>query len=488
MCDYINSVNHSIGFLHDVGYLLMETRYNERNNKKRKEKEAKLVDIFINKIQHNTGLTGMNLLLSPFTMLLNHRYLRKFLSIHGPQVNKIIMTDSHVKYHTKNSKVNASSLQKIIDVLGTNTFNVTELRISQSPYKYSSLTNLKALYESRMSQTLTVLNLCHVNFSYCSMKEIRRCMTAMINLRELRIVQARMKRRRGHIIDNHRHPFTLPIPDMERQPLIRNYFHRKRKSDGSQKVYVHYNNSQHIQPNYPFKLEILVFSEQRSSSFACTSKFCPQIQEFKSLFMYYPKLKVLDLTNVNLKTMSLKYILSNKNKKISLTPVNNEQIELISKYLREKDEKNDHEEDENGYHHHMKYVRDSKCTKCVLDNNILRGLAEIIVRDETDEKQLRITTDQRVERMDAVLRLMMDYVLRHCSIMKVYDQVLFSMRSIIVRSSQSTLLRRVPCMEEISVWLSQIASLLVLHVCPGVERNYIRGIIEEIQCNIQLAS
>ena len=493
MYDNINRLYENIGFRHEVGYLLIEARNEKGNNKKRKEKWDKLIDVFINKIQHNTGLSGMTtLLLSRFSLLLNHTYLSKYLSLHGPQTCKIIMTDSHVRYHTNKVKFNASRLQKIIDVLGTNTFNVTELRLTQSPYnQYQSLRNLRSLYESPMSHSLTVLNLCHINFRHCSMKEIRRCMTAMINLRELKIVRPTLKGTEYHM-DNHLHPFTLPIPNMHgQQPLICNYCcpTRKRKIDGEQNLFIHCNCTRQVQqPNYPCKLEKLVFiarpyNNNSRNGYVCTSKFCPQIQEFKFLFTHYPKLTVLDLTNVNLNTLSLKYIISNKNKdkKITLTPANNEQRQLITNYLNEKDDNKEEEEEENSYHKLMEYVTLSKCTTCVLNQRKIRKLAEIVVWDVKHEK---ITTDQKIERLDAVLTLLMDYLSRYSSFMHVYDHVLLSIRHILICSQQhfSNVLKRVPCIEQIRAWLSQI-EYIIPHIFTtyDFERKYFMGVIEEMK-------
>ena len=475
--DYILGLGCYIGYTHDVGYRLIEVKENSMET----EEHDKLMDIFIHCINHTNKEDGIELLLSPHTLLLKDKYLTRFLKVHGARVSKVTMTDSHLKPHPHpfRQSIDSNMIQYIIMMLASNqnTVNLTELKLMQwsnSNESGSNVTNLKWLYVSHLSHSLTVLRLCCVNFSACDILDVRHCMASLINLRELRLVKAEFDLYESQ--DKHRHQFTLPIHVPE---VLISANHDNCVCRNTEKC-VHDTQA----PDIPRKLEVLVFTERKRMSRPniCTNPSCPQIQELDSFFIHYPNVRVLDLTNVHLNTNSLKSIISNvklkhndkKLEKLVITPISSEQIEIFDKYKREKEKEEEEKEEEEGrkkekcYDELVKYVEFSNCAYCLITNGKLRILARLIVEEV------------KLERLNAGLNLMMSYAMRHCTNFHVIYHVLLSVKNIIYESKYFLYTNVVPSIHTVKVWLSHI--WCVLQYCNYPHHK--RGEIQELMLDI----
>ena len=489
--DYIMELDHAIGYTHDVGSRLLEMNdicisdmQKEKYEKlMQKEKYEKLMRVFAYKICHQEK--HLKLFLSPHSMLLKQTYFTRFMEVCGSRVSEVIMTDSHFKGHWVTYPSDTINIQDLIKVLATNnTVNLRELKLKQwchNSYAHR-LTSLRWLYQSHLPQTLTVLHLCHVDFSFCAMIHVRQCIGAMINLKELRVV-------RGNFRKAHRHPFTLPllIPEMTRRDhctCTRTCNKRKRDSDENVNVnggihcQCHEENAQtsvSSDIDIPRNLEVLVFTEYPLNKWdICSSPTCPQIQEFDSLFLHYPKLRVLDLSDVNLHSQSIKSIISNNTniEQLVLTPLNNEQMEIINYHKKQKDKDNKRkkiiEKKSNDYNEMIKYINSSNCTLCLLGSQRLRSLAQLVV--DMDEKDSGTLKTNKVEE---VLGHMMNYTLRHYTNFNVIRNVLMSTKHIISNICLTS------SVDEINVWLSHIQYVLRFCDCYHTIQT-IRELMEDI--------
>ena len=502
--DNIMGWDNFIGYAHDVGYQLLEaegyTLYRAKDKKmkkKIKEKERKLMDIFIHKIHH---MKGMTLFLSPYSMLLKDTYLHQFLSFHAAKVDKVIMTDVSFKYYSHRIVPICPitpNIHKIIKALASNiSHNPTMLRLTEARhYKHMSMINLKGIYESHISHTISVLNLCHINFTYCGIMELRRCTQSLINLTELRVVDAEIKYQSSTRDVEHRHLFTLPMPLHMSGNTQGNYYccacNKKKKYDRHVDEHDEHDAITAITGNLcqchtrGRMLQVLVFTEAPCylrPPHVCTAENCPQVQEFNSLFLYYSNLRVLDLTNVNLNTNSLKVIISNSKKrkieKLTLTASNSEQQEIIDRYQGK----------QSGfftvtdYHDLMRYVTYSKCTRCVTRiRGALMKLAWYVIRD----LNRRENTMEKIQSMNHIIKLIMDYGLRHCTNEKVMELVLVLMKDIMTYCSLLFLWNYITCIRcELGIWISHLEA--VYRYC-FISNTWVKYLIKSIICMISWA-
>ena len=464
--DSIMAFDGRIGYAHDVGYRLLEVMEQEQEEEEQKQEQeqeqeqkqkhiekikyGRLVNLFIHKISHKEK--NMTLFVSRFSMLLINTYLVKFLLVHGARVTSLVMTDSHHKCHSYPYHIEFR-MDEILSFVVNNTRNLTQLKLRQWCYEDGyNLSSLVPLYQSHLSQSLTVLNLCHFDFIYCSMVELRRCMRELINLKELRLVEAYFPNNDDIDVQVlHRHPFTLPlhIPD------TLNFDAETRQCSKD-------NNSCTLSDNFfSSKLEILVFTERRAYPFSqahvCTSPTCPQIREFESLFIHYPKLRVLELTNVCLHTTSLNSIISNVKhnntiEKITLTPFDDEQRRIINRYKEGNEgQKTISENHKKDYHELIRYVISYNCcTRCIFVQDIFDSLTDLVV----GEKNI----DLKNSRRRAVISLMMNFTLEHWTNFDIIMHVIWMIRYILRHTNSLSFLCDIP--DEIEVWLSHVISLI----------------------------
>ena len=517
----LSQLDQFIGSTHDVGYRLIEGMKKTRTKivSGGNEKQDKLINIFIHKIYHGLNIT---LYISPYSTLVKSNYLYQFLEIHGSKVHGIVMTDSQSQYNIITDCVadvmcmlhmysTIDILQKIINVVKVNTLSLQKLRLCQPPNVSSApLRYLEPLYKSHLSHSLSILHLCHISFAL-DMREIRRCMRDMINLTELRLVNAEFVYDRDRY-DRYRHPFTLPVHIPQRQPQdqvrrtvrgiiicgcclwIRGDYHD------------HDHEGNHDRdPDRDFvhtKLEVLVVSRHVPSpyqKYVCNNPKCPQIREMDNLFTYYPNLRVMDFTNVSLHDNSIHKIISNVKKtkcknnkkfeKVVLSPFNeaqeymmeSERLDVLEIHRPQKYHTRNNDPDldldpnpdyDCLFEEMYEIIKKSNCVTCVDDNDIIWKMADYFVKvnhkNQTEtQTQTQIQTythtetetEETIQKTNAALMILMEYVIRNtAALFTVTDQVLESMIRIL--RGFVSLVPILPCLNYMGRWLSHITILM----------------------------